>query len=452
MSDEKKNADISKYLENNEHNPGDDYEPQIKYKVKKDEEGRPLIIFKDRPKENQILTSSLLDNPKYERGPLAYKPVSQYLFKSKMSSIGASLICCLAGVIIGTLVMIILNPSKFTYGYQIFWSSGFNDLVQVLYQMSPLVFCGLAVALCYRCGMFNIGASGQYAAGGFFALLCGWKFNLHWSLCLLIGIVAGAIVGAIPGLLKSIFNVNEVISAIMINWIILFLTRMLIKTIPGFFIQNQSGTPTIDNPNILPGMLPNTYISASSYPLNISSIIAIVVAIIIAVVLGKTTFGYKLKATGFNRSAAEYAGVNSKLNIVLAFVLSGAVAGLGGACFYLLPGNMFKADITSVWSEGFDGISVAFLANNNPIGILFSGFFIAFLKVCGKGLTTDTGFDPSAADITISVILYLSAFALILYNYLMKDRHKNDYVLDKETLIKNRSVENKEEVSSKEAN
>lgn len=436
MSENEKNKGVEQYLEGNEYNPGDDFEPQIAYKVKKDENGKPIQDFKDRPKNNQLLTSELLDNPRYETGPLAYNPVGQYIFKSKLSSIGASLICCVAGIILGTVIMLILNPSKFGYGYYIFWSSGLSDLTQALYLMGPLVFCGLAVGLCYKCGMFNIGASGQYAIGGFMALLCCYKFNLHWSLGLLIGIVAGMVVGAIPGLLKSYFNVNEVISAIMVNWIVLYLVRILIKSIPGFFIQTDSGTPKI---NGLPGELPNMYTSASSYPLTITIILAIVVALIVALILNKTTFGYKLKATGFNRSAAEYAGVNSKRNIILAFAISGAIAGLGGACFYLSPNNIFKGDITAVWSEGFDGISVAFLANNSPIGIIFSGFFVAFLKVCGKGLTNDTGFDSSTADITISIILYLSAFALIIYNKLMKDKNKKDYKLDKEILINNRN-------------
>ncbi len=442
-----KNKDISQYLENNEYNPGDDFEPQIKFKSRRQDNGHPTIEYANKQIDEQLLTSDLLDNPSYERGPLAYKPIAQYLFKSKSSSILASLICCAMGVLIGTIVMLILNPSKFSYGYRIFWTGGLNDIIQVIYKMSPLVFCGLAVCLCYKCGMFNIGASGQYAMGGFLALLCGWKFNLHWTVCLLIGIVGGAIIGAIPGLLKSFFNVNEVISAIMLNWMVLYFTRIMIKSVPGFFIQSDSGTPKI---NGLPGELPNKYLASSSYPLNIAIIIAIVVAIIVAILLNKTTFGYKLKATGFNRDASEYAGVNAKMNIIWAFLISGAIAGLGGACAYLLPGQMFKGDITSVWQEGFDGISVAFLGNNSPIGIIVSGFFIAFLKVCGKGLTNDTGFDSSAADITISVILYLSAFALIIYNMLMKDRHKKEYVLEKDVLINNRDDKLKVEESKEE--
>ena len=334
--------------------------------------------------------------------------------------------------------MLILNPSKFSYGYGIFWSTGFEDLIQVLYNMTPLVFCGLSVALCYKCGMFNIGASAQYALGGFSATLVSFllKNNVHWSLLLIIATFVGLLVGALPGILKAYFRVNEVISAIMINWIALYFVRMMVKTVPGFFDQIASGTVKIPADSI--SMLPYKYIDASSYPLNIAVIIAIVVAIVVSVVLSKTTFGYKLKATGFNRNAAEYAGINSKLNIVLAFALSGAIAGLGGACAYLLPGNIFKGDITTVWQEGFDGISVSFLANGSPIGIIFSGLFISLLKVCGKGLTVDTGFDSSAADITISIILYLSAFSLLIYNIFMKDKKKKEYKLDTQTLIDNR--------------
>ena len=367
--------------------------------------GDPVIdSFIDSPKENQILTSGLLDKPKRQTGPLAYNSTAQYFMKAKFSSIAASLICCLAGVILGTLVMLILNPTKFVYGY----------------------------------GMFNIGASAQYALGGFSATLVSFllKNNVHWSLLLIIATFVGLLVGALPGILKAYFRVNEVISAIMINWIALYFVRMMVKTVPGFFDQIASGTVKIPADSI--SMLPYKYIDASSYPLNIAVIIAIVVAIVVSVVLSKTTFGYKLKATGFNRNAAEYAGINSKLNIVLAFALSGAIAGLGGACAYLLPGNIFKGDITTVWQEGFDGISVSFLANGSPIGIIFSGLFISLLKVCGKGLTVDTGFDSSAADITISIILYLSAFSLLIYNVFMKDKKKKEYKLDTQTLIDNR--------------
>lgn len=392
----------------------------------KEEERRLLEEFKSRPENEQILTSELLGNPEYGVTSFEEKrsnPVTRYFIKSKLSGLAASLICCVAGIILGTLIMLFLNPTRFTTGLTTFWSAGFSDLIQVIYKASPLIFCGLAVAVCYKCGMFNIGASGQYAMGGFMALYCAWQFNMHWVLCLIMGIIFGAIIGAVPGILKAYFNVNEVISAIMINWIVLYIVRMLINTIPGFFVQTASGTRKV---NGLPGELPNWMVSGSTYPLNIAIIFAIITAIIVAIVLAKTTFGYKLKATGFNRNASEYAGVNAKANIILAFVISGAIAGLGGACVYLLPDNIFKGDITTVWQEGFDGISVAFLANNNPIGIIFSGIFIAFLQVCGKGLTPGIGYDSSVANITISIILYISAFSLLIYNLLMKDRKKED--------------------------
>jgi simple sugar transport system permease protein len=225
--------------------------------------------------------------------------------------------------------------------------------------------------------------------------------------------LAGALWGAIPGLFKAFFNVNEVIACIMTNYIGTYLVNLLITKTDYNSLQNQ--TMRVLNTANLPKMgfdkvFRDGFIVSSA---NSGILVAIIFAVLIYIVLEKTSFGYELKACGFNREAARYAGINEKRSILFSMVISGALAGVGGALLYLAGSGKGITVVDVLAAEGFNGIPVALLGLNNPLGIIFSGLLIAYLTVGGFNMQLH-GFAPQVIEIIIAVIIYFSAFALLL--------------------------------------
>ena len=257
----------------------------------------------------------------------------------------ASLLSIVIGLVLGFVLLVLLNPSASVGGMKAMLTTGFSNmdkLGKVLYQAAPLMMCGLSVGFAFKTGLFNIGASGQYTMGAFFSLLCAIQFQMPWYVCLLAGAVGGAIWGVFPGLFKAYFNVNEVITAIMFNWIGMYLVNLLLANMPnmlasGWGASNSDRTAALSaaNPGSILPKGPFAALFGNSSWINISIIITILFAILVWVILQKTTFGYELKACGLSRDAAQYAGINSKRNIVLSMVISGALSGIGGAIYYL---------------------------------------------------------------------------------------------------------------------
>ena len=258
----------------------------------------------------------------------------------------ASLLSIVVGLVLGFVLLVLLNPGAAVGGMRAMLATGFSSmdkLGKVLYQAAPLMMCGLSVGFAFKTGLFNIGASGQYTMGAFFSLLCAIQFQLPWYVCLLAGAVGGAIWGVFPGLFKAYFNVNEVITAIMFNWIGMYLVNLLLANMPnmlasGWGASNSDRTAALSaaNPGAILPKGPFAALFGNSSWINISIIITILFAILVWVILQKTTFGYELKACGLSRDAAQYAGINSKRNIVLSMVISGALSGIGGAIYFPL--------------------------------------------------------------------------------------------------------------------
>ena len=272
--------------------------------------------------------------------------------------------------------------------------------------------------------LFNIGASGQYTMGAFFALLCAIQFQMPWFVCLLAGAVGGAIWGIFPGLFKAYFNVNEVITAIMFNWIGMYLVNLLLANTPtmlasawGASNSDRTAALSAANPGAILPKGPFAALFGNSSWINISIIITIVFAVLVWVVLQKTTFGYELKACGLSRDAAQYAGINSKRNIVLSMVISGALSGIGGGIYYLAGTGQYVLE-KSILGMGFNGIPVALLASSNPIGTIFSALFISYIQVGGAAM--QPAYSSETIDIVIAVIIYLAAFALLMRGVIAK--------------------------------
>ena len=320
-----------------------------------------------------------------------------------------------------------LNPGASVGGMKAMMTTGFSSmdkLGKVLYQAAPLMMCGLSVGFAFKTGLFNIGASGQYTMGAFFALLCAIQFQMPWFVCLLAGAVGGAIWGIFPGLFKAYFNVNEVITAIMFNWIGMYLVNLLLANTPtmlasawGASNSDRTAALSAANPGAILPKGPFAALFGNSSWINISIIITIVFAVLVWVVLQKTTFGYELKACGLSRDAAQYAGINSKRNIVLSMVISGALSGIGGGIYYLAGTGQYVLE-KSILGMGFNGIPVALLASSNPIGTIFSALFISYIQVGGAAM--QPAYSSETIDIVIAVIIYLAAFALLMRGVIAK--------------------------------
>lgn len=289
--------------------------------------------------------------------------------------------------------------------------SGLKGLGIVLRFLAPVLMTGLSVGFAFKTGLFNIGAAGQFMLGGFVAtyICIKWTFipvEFLWIVGILGALVAGGFVGLISGLLKALRNVNEVISSIMLNYIVLFTISAFVPLIADINNPSRTALPLSRIPTLGLDLI------FGKDTTDMGIIIAIITALIIFVVLERTAFGYELKACGYNRNAARYAGINDRLGIVLSMTIAGALAGLGGALVFISSiDKVFYRDLTLA-SEGFDGISVALLGMSNPIGMIFSAAFIAALKNAGPALSR-SGFNEEVVKVMTAVIIYASAFSLI---------------------------------------
>ena len=316
------------------------------------------------------------------------------------------------------------------------WGFNAQNIGNMLFRATPLIMTGLSVAIAFKTGLFNIGAPGQYLMGTLASLSIALGIpstsvpaGIIWVLALLGGMLAGALWGAIPGLLKALLNINEVLACIMTNWIAANLVtwmfdisnfKNLVENTKSGYIYKTSfngvATPKLGLDKLFPGS-----------QINGGILLAILLAVVVYVIMQKTTFGYQLKACGSNRHAARYAGIPDKRNIVLSMAIAGALAGTGAA-LYWLSGNteFYWTTYQSLPAVGFNGIPVALLAINNPVGVIFAGIFMAMLDIVGMQLTNLTAYNEYITDVIISVIVYLSAFSLVIRMMLVNIRKRRE--------------------------
>jgi simple sugar transport system permease protein len=339
--------------------------------------------------------------------------------KDTLLSILASLICIVIGLLVGLIILYCINAENALDGFSRILKGGFylqpKGIGSEITQAAPLIMTGLSVAFAFKTGLFNIGAAGQYTVGVFGALYFALVLNAPWYVCLLAAMLCGAIWGAVPGIFKAYFNVNEVITSIMFNWIGLYLVNELMySTVKGMYDMNTTRTykiSAVSTGSLIPSGGLNTIFKTSST--TIAIFIAIAIAIVMYIILNKTTFGYELKACGFNKDAAKYAGINERRNIVLSMTISGALAGVGAGLYYLSGASEWNPQVaTALPAIGFNGIPVALLALSNPIGVVFAALFVAHVSVGGSYLPTKF-YQPEIADLIVAVIIYLCAFVML---------------------------------------
>lgn len=325
------------------------------------------------------------------------------------------------GLIFGLIIMLISNPQQALPGFVTILSGGlqygFSEAGQILYYAAPLLLCGLSVGFAFKTGLFNIGASGQFILGAFGAVYVGVKWtwlpdSIHWLVALLAAMILGGVCALIPGILKAIFNVNEVVSSIMLNYISIYVVNTLVVKTIYDSLKNQSLPADVGAQ--LPKMGLDKVFNGSSA--NCGIIIAVIFAVIIYIVMNKTTVGYELKACGFNSDASFYAGISNKRNIILSMVIAGMLAGLGGAILYMSGSGKHLVVQDVIASEGFTGVAIALLGLSNPLGIIAAALFISFITQGGFYLQM-YDFPVQLVDIIISSIIYFSAFAVAVQKF-----------------------------------
>jgi len=379
------------------------------------------------------------------------------LEKEGTRSVLASVISILCGLLVGAILILImgltnkdLGPASAMEGIRLIFGGlfatgrnasgaltfGFNpsSFGNMFFRATPLILTGLSVAVAYKTGLFNIGAPGQYLMGTAASLVIALGIPttsvpapVVWLLAFLGGAAAGALWGCIPGLVKAFLNINEVLACIMTNWVAANLVTWIFDG--SVFRNTTEGTKTayIYKTSVngvqtakmgLDKLFPGSQVNGGI-------LIAVVIAIGVYILMSKTTLGYQLKACGSNRHAARYAGINDKRNIVLSMAIAGALSG-AAASLYWLSGNteFYWSTYQALPAIGFNGIPVALLAASNPIAVIFTGIFMSMLDIIGQQVTNLTAYNEYITDVIISVIVYLSAFSLVI-KMLLAGRKKN---------------------------
>ena len=322
------------------------------------------------------------------------KKLSHNGLQGSVTSVMAALLCILIGLFVGFLVLLAINPAHaWADGFVRILKGGFHDapygVGKELANAAPLIMTGLSVGFAFKTGLFNIGAAGQYTLGAYGALYCAIMLKLPWFVCLLAAAILGGLWGAIPGFFKAYFNINEVITSIMFNWIGLYLVNELVYqngTGPMYDVRNTRTLNLGKNADLAQSVIPDF---------------------------------------GLNKSAARYAGINEKKNIILSMAIAGALAGFGAGLFYLSNvGQWNPLNSTSLPAMGFNGISVALLASSNPIGTIFSALFISHISVGGTFLSTKY-YPTEIADLISGIIIYLCAFSMLFRGKIQKLLFKN---------------------------
>ncbi|MBS4751091.1 ABC transporter permease [Granulicatella sp. zg-ZJ] len=327
--------------------------------------------------------------------------------------LSVSLFAIVVALVIGAIVIAVMgeNPVKV---YQSLLAGALGsprDIANTVSKTIPLIFTGLAVAVGFRSGVFNIGAEGQLTFAAMVSVIVALAMpNMSPFIALPIifisGILAGALIGAISGVFKAVFQINEVIVAIMLNYIVKHFTSFLANgplKAPGTVAQTEMIAESFQ----LPKLLPRTQLTSALF-------IALIVVAAIYILLWKTSIGYKIRAVGSNKSAAQAAGINSKATMIFAMALSGSIASLAGITEVL--GKQYRFIEGFSPSFGFTGIAVAVLGKNNPLGVILSAFLFGIMDNGALRMSRETAVSSSIIVVIQGlVILFISAPKIISF-------------------------------------
>ncbi len=353
------------------------------------------------------------------------------LRKPAIQTLLSSLLCILLGLLVGFITLLIINPAgageaildiirNFMNYSKV--TTRLKNMGNTLVKTAPLLMCSLSVLFAYKVGLFNIGAAGQYVAGAGACIYCAVGLGWGWLPCMIASILAGAVVGALSGALKAYRNVNEVISCIMLNWICLYLVNTVLSSVKNptspytyeiskKVVEQNGAVTTVAHPEaLLPQLGINGLFNNNKY-VGLAIPLAILLALAIWVLLTKTKLGYELRATGLNKYAAKYCGMQDRANIILTMAIAGGLAGIGASMLYLTGFEEWSVTQSSVPAMGFNGIAAAFLGGLHPLGAIFSSFFIQHITDGGAQLNKQV-YPSEISNLISSLIIYFCGFVL----------------------------------------
>lgn len=353
------------------------------------------------------------------------KVLLQPIQNEKWQSLTIPLVSILFSLIAAAIVIILLGKNPLQVFFNLLQGAGLmqkpvyagyknilTDFLHLLNAMTPLVFASLAVIVALKAGLFNIGISGQMLFSGFLATILvaysDWHPFIAKPLVLIIGMIAGGLLGSLVGFLKYRFNINEVVSTIMLNYITSYVISFFIHMYYIDPVSRQSRYIT-DAARIT---LTNVEIANLKMEIPLGFLLAIVVALILHFFLDQTVPGLEIKMVGANPNAAKYAGVHVGRNMIMAMMLSGCLARLAGVTYYL--GYFASIQPRVLADVGFNSIAVALLGNSHPIGVIFSSFLISVIDQGSTYMSSQAGIRQEIASVIIGLILLFSACSAYL--------------------------------------
>lgn len=326
-----------------------------------------------------------------------------------------------AGILFGLLILLVIAPNKAFGAMGTLLTAGFRNarsIGNVFYYATPIILTGLSVAVAYRTGMFNIGATGQLLVGGFVAIYTAHNGPFgaaNWFFGVVFAAIVGALWAFLPALLKVKKNIHETVTTIMLNYIALYLVNYLVRT--TVYNANNNQSLPIPQGTAVPRFGLDKIFSGSF--IQGSLLIALLLVFLVWFIFKKTTIGYEFTAVGMNKDAGEYAGIDHIKRSVQSFMLAGAIAGVAGASMYLSTTGKYINVGNALPSEGFMGISVALLGQNNPWGVMLAGLFFGYLTQGGTFMEI-RGLQPEIIDVIAAAIVYFTAIIYIFGNAVRK--------------------------------
>jgi len=360
----------------------------------------------------------------------------------KRSVLQISLFAVVAGILLGFVVVAITGRSPYNMFVALLRSmTGFNlakpsQGINVTYILNwflntmPLILTGLSVGFAYRTGLFNIGGEGQYIVGALAASVVALTVKLpaipHTILCVVAAMIAGALWAVIPGILKAYKNISEVVICIMLNYTAMYFSNWVVRTF--LEIDTKTNARTIAFPKTA-GF--GKVFAGNPSNFNWGFLVIIVCVLLYWFIIEKTTFGFSLRATGFNKESARFAGMKVERNIVASMAISGAFAGAAGAVVIL---GIFKYGriLQAMDNYGFDGISVALVGTASAPGIVLAGFLFGLLKAANTNLQL-FNIPMEISELMQATIIFLVAIQygiILLLDKLDKKKTKGEVVVE----------------------
>lgn len=352
--------------------------------------------------------------------------MNNFYSNNKVQSLLVPVLSVILGITAGAILMLAFGYDPIA-GYGAMFRGALSNpfyIGQTLRMAAPLIVIGLGFAVANTAGFFNIGLSGQVLMGWFASIFVAQTFPdlpkaILVPFAVIVGMIAGALWAGIAGFLRAYFNTSEVIVTIMLNHTSYHLVNHIIRT---YMVEVGDSTERIvENASM---RIPFLTSITNNSTIHMGIFIAVIMVFIVSVFMNRTTFGFELRSVGLNADAAEYAGMNAKKNIVMAMLISGALAGLGGTMEGL--GNFQNIFVQGgIPQIGFDGMGVALLGSSNPIGILFSALLFSIMKTGGTTMPLAAGTPNEIVDIVIALIIFFVGANYII-RLLLSKLQKNE--------------------------